>query len=237
MANEHKIEINKRDDITPQGLKQLRRSENIPGIYYSSTSKNSLPIFITKKDYYAAIKSGARIFNISVENKKQNVLFKSVQYHPITEDVLHIDLYGVRMDQAIIIKVALMLTGDAVGVKDEGGILNQPLNEVEIQCLPADIPDALKLDISELGMGDSLNAGDIELDEKFTLITSEDAVAVSVTQPMKEVEPEVEIDEDELFLDEDGEPMEGEDKDDKEADKPAEDSGDDAPSNKEAGSE
>ena len=145
MATEHKIEINKRDDITPQGLKRLRRNGNIPGIYYSSVSKDSLPISITQNDYHKAIKSGARIFNISVENKKQNVLFKSVQYHPVTEEVLHIDLYGVRMDQVITIKVALLLTGDAIGVKDEGGILYQSLNEIEIQCLPADIPDSFVL--------------------------------------------------------------------------------------------
>ena len=225
MANEHKIEINKRDNVSPQGLKQLRRDGNIPGIYYSPISKNSLPIFITKKDYQTAIKSGARIFNILVENKKQNVLFKSVQYHPVTEDVLHIDLYGVRMDQVIAIKVSLILTGDAIGVKDEGGILNQPLNEIEIQCLPADIPDSFELDVGNLGMGNSLNAGDIELDEKFTLITSKESVVVSVTQPMKEVEPEVAIDEDELFLDEDGEPIEGEDS--KEDEKP--DDGGDTP--------
>ena len=236
MANEHKIEINKRVDINPQSLKQLRRNGNIPGIYYSSISKDSIPIFITQKDYYTAIKSGARIFNILVENKKQNVLFKSVQYHPVTEEVLHIDLYGIRMDQTINIKVVLLLTGDAIGVKDEGGILNQPLNEIEIQCLPADIPDSIKLDISELGMGDSLNASDIILDEKLTLITSEDAVVVSVTQPMKEIEPEVEIDEDELFLDEDGEPIEG-DKEDKGDEKSAEDSDGDAPVDKEAGSD
>ena len=71
MANEHKIEINKRDDVSLKGLKQLRRDGNIPGIYFSSISKNSLPIFITKKDYQEAIKSGARIFNILVDNKKQ----------------------------------------------------------------------------------------------------------------------------------------------------------------------
>ena len=235
MANEHKIEINKRDDITPQGLKQLRRNGNIPGIYYSSVSKESIPIFITQADYFLAIKSGARIFNILVGNKKQNVLFKSVQYHPVTEEVLHLDLYGIRMDQAITIKVTLQLTGDAVGVKDEGGILNQPLNEIEIQCLPADIPDFFELDISNLSIGDSLNAYDIELDEKFTLITSKDAVAVSVTQPMKEVEPEIEIDEDETFLDEDGEPIEGEEN--KETEKPAEDKGDDSTADKETGSE
>ena len=236
MANEHKIEINERNDITPQGLKQLRRDGNIPGIYYSSVSKDSLSIFITQKDYHTAIKSGARIFNISVNNKKQNVLFKSVQYHPVTEEVLHIDLYGVRMDQAITIKVPLLLTGNAIGVKDEGGILNQPLNEIEIQCLPADIPDSFELDISDLSMGDSLSASDIELDEKLTLITGEDSVAVSVTQPMKEIEPEVEVDEDELFLDEDGETIEG--AEEKEGEKPAEESsGGDAPADKEAGAE
>ena len=236
MANEHKIEINKRDDITPQGLKQLRRDGNIPGVYYSAALKDSLPIFITQKDYHTAIKSGARIFNISVNNKKQNVLFKSVQYHPVTEDVLHVDLYGVRMDQAITIKVSLLLTGNAIGVKDEGGILNQPLNEIEIQCLPADIPDSFELDISDLSMGDSLSASDIELDEKLTLITVEDSVAVSVTQPMKEIEPEVEVDEDALFLDEDGEPIEG--AEEKEGEKPAEESsGGDAPADKEAGAE
>ena len=224
MANEHKIEIYKREDIASHVLKQLRRDGNIPGIYYSSVSKKSLPIFITQKDYYVAIKSGARIFNILVENNKQNVLFKSVQYHPVTEEVLHIDLYGVRMDQTITIKVTLQLRGDATGVKDEGGILNQPFNEIEIQCLPADIPDYFELDISDLGIGDSLNVGDIELDEKFALITSKDAVAVSVTQPMKEIEPEVEVDEDEIFLDEDGEPIEGED-----GEKPSESDNSDSP--------
>ena len=235
MANEHKIEINKRANITRQGLKQLRREGNIPGIYYSTTSKDSIPIFITQKDYYTAIKSGARIFNILVENKKQNVLFKSIQYHPVTEVVLHLDLYGVRMDQALTIKVTLQLTGDALGVRDEGGILNQPFNEIEIQCLPADIPDGIELDISELSMGDSLNAGDIKLDEKFILITSEDSVVASVTQPMKEIEPVVELVEDEAFLDEDGEPIEGEEG--KEGEKPSEDAGGDASADKEAESE
>ena len=140
------------------------------------------------------------------------------------------------MDQAITIKVPLLLTGNAIGVKDEGGILNQPLNEIEIQCLPVDIPDSFELDISNLSMGDSLSASDIELDEKLTLITVEDSVAVSVTQPMKEIEPEVEVDEDELFLDEDGEPIEG--AEEKEGEKPAEESsGGDAPADKEAGAE
>jgi len=209
MANEHKIEINKRENLSKQGLRELRRTEKIPGIYYAGGSNDSIPIFITKQELSLAIKSSARIFNITVDEKKQNVLFKSVQYHPVTDEIIHIDLYGVRMDQAITIKVAIQLLGDAMGVKDEGGILNQPLNEIEIECLPGDIPEIFELDISELKMGNSLNAIDIKLDEKFKLVTAQDAVVVSVTQPMKEVEPVIELDADADFLDEDGEPIEG----------------------------
>ena len=204
MANEYKIEINKRKKISSKNVKELRKEGNIPGIYYSASSKESIPIFISNKVYNDAIKSGARIFNILVGDSKKIVLFKSVQYHPVTDEVLHVDLYGVQMDKAVTIKVPIELIGDSIGVIDEGGLLNQPLNEIEIQCLPGDIPDSIKLDISQLSMGDSLNAGDITLDDKFTLATSEEAVVVSVTQPMKEIEPVVELETDEEFLDEDG---------------------------------
>ena len=212
MANEHKIEINKRQETSKKELKKMRKDGNIPGIYYSGGSNESIPIIIAKHDFNLALKSGARIFNIAVGDKKQNVLFKSVQYHPVTDEIIHIDLYGVRMDQAINIKVLIELIGDAIGVKDEGGILNQPLNELEIQCLPGDIPDLIELDISELAMGNSLNASDIKLDDKFSLVTPEDSVIVSVTQPMKEVDPIIETDEDEEFI----EGEEGEDSTDQE---------------------
>ena len=159
-----------------------------------------------------------RIFNITVGGKKQTVLFKSVQYHPVTDKVLHIDLYGIRMDRPVNIKIVVQLTGNPVGVMEEGGVLNQATNEIEIQCLPADIPEFVETDISELNLGDSINVGSIDLNEKITLITPEDTVLASVTHAMKEIEPVVEIDEDELFLDEDGEPIER-DEDDEEGDK------------------
>ena len=144
MANEHKIEINKRDDITPQGLAQLRREGNIPGIYYSASSKESVPIFITQKNYQEAVKSGSRIFNISVGDKKQNVLFKSVQYHPLTEEIIHIDLYGVNMNKPVVVKVPITLSGDSIGVKEEGGVINQAGLDVDIKCLPGDIPENIE---------------------------------------------------------------------------------------------
>ena len=159
MANEHKIDITKREFTGKKVAKQLRKNGDIPAIYYSPNSKSSIPIFITQKEFHEAIKSGARIFNISVGEKKQNVLFKSIQYHPVTEEVLHIDLYGIRMDKPVNIKVSVQLKGTPIGVVEEGGVLNQASNEIEIQCLPANIPDFVEADISELGLGDSISIG------------------------------------------------------------------------------
>jgi len=230
MANEHKIDINKRESLGKKGVKQLRREGMIPGIYYSPNSESSTPIVISQGDFYEAVKSGARIFNISVGEKKQNVLFKSVQYHPVTDQVLHIDLYGIRMDRAINIKIPVHLIGDPIGVTEGGGVENQATTEIEIFCLPGDIPEFVETDISGLALGDAINVGIIQLDEKITLVTPEDTVLASVTHAMKEIEPVV-AEEDGEFIDEEGEtPAEGEG-----GEKPAE--GGDASKEKDAGSE
>ena len=235
MANEHKIDINKRESLGKKGVKQLRREGMIPGIYYSPNSENSTPIVISQGDFHEAVKSGARIFNISVGEKKQNVLFKSVQYHPVTDQVLHIDLYGIRMDRAVNIKIPVHLIGDPIGVTEEGGVISQATTEIEIACLPGDIPEFVETDVSGLAIGDAINVGILQLDEKITLITPEDTVLASVTHAMKEIEPVV-VEEEEEFMDEEGEaPAEGEGEGEGGDKKPAE--GGDASKEQDAGSE
>jgi large subunit ribosomal protein L25 len=235
MANEHKIDINKRESLGKKGVKQLRREGMIPGIYYSPNSESSTPIVISQGDFHEAVKSGARIFNISVGEKKQNVLFKSVQYHPVTDQVLHIDLYGIRMDRAVNIKIPVHLIGDPIGVTEEGGVISQATIEIEITCLPGDIPEFVETDVSGLAIGDAINVGILQLDEKITLITPEDTVLASVTHAMKEIEPVVEEEEEE-FMDEEGEaPAEGEGEGEGGDKKPAE--GGDASKEQDAGSE
>tara|TARA_B100001250_G_C19534228_1_gene671815 strand:- start:405 stop:800 length:396 start_codon:yes stop_codon:yes gene_type:complete len=117
------------------------------------------------------------------------------------------------MDQAISIKVPISLIGTAKGVQSEGGILNQILSEVEVKCLPSDIPDSIDVDVSDLGIGDNLNIGSIELDDKFDISLATESVIVSVTMPMKEEEVVDTSDEDE-FMDSDEETSDGEKSDD-----------------------
>ena len=164
---------------------------NVPGIYYSHDSKESIPFSISKSELLEAQRAETQIYNISVGSKKRNVLFKSVQYHPVTDEIIHIDLYGIKMDQMVSVSVTININGTAKGVV-AGGVLVQGLNELEIECLPINIPQSLDVDISDLDIGDSFRAGDIDLDENLTLKTAEDQIIMSVTQAAKEEEPEVE---------------------------------------------
>ena len=203
-VKEFRLEVNKRDGTGKKATKQVRRKDGIPGVYYSHDSKESVSFSIDKKELFEAQKSGAHIFNISVGSKKRNVVFKSVQYHPVTDEILHIDLYGVKMDEKITVKVSVILTGDAEGVVNEGGVLSSPTSEIEIECLPMDIPDAIEIDVTEFSIGDSMQVGEIKLDDMHTLVSSPDAVVASVTHAMREEEPVVEEDDEDLFMDEEG---------------------------------
>ncbi len=193
MANEYNLDVNKRETQGKSDLKQMRKEKKIPGVYYSHDSKQSIPLYINTSDLTNAQKSNARIFTINVGGKKRNVLFKSVQYHPVTDQILHIDLYGIKMDQLVSVNVAIELIGSAKGVIEEGGILTQGANEVEIECLPNNIPDNITIDISHLALGDVFRIEDLEKNDNFTIKTSSDQILASITQAMKEEVVEEEV--------------------------------------------
>ena len=189
MAKEYKLEVQKRDSTKKSDLKKYRKEGFIPGVYYSFDSEESINFLVAQSEIKNAIKAEANIFAINVGGENRNVLFKSVQYHPVTESITHIDLYGVDMKKAVIIKVNLDLVGDSVGIREEGGVLNQTAQEMEIKCLPLDIPNSIEVDISELSIGDTIQANQVKLDDKLELMSPEDMLIVSVTTPMKEAEP------------------------------------------------
>tara|TARA_Y100001968_G_scaffold89844_1_gene80822 strand:- start:8 stop:688 length:681 start_codon:yes stop_codon:yes gene_type:complete len=203
MATEYKLEVQKRNDLGKKASKQIRKNGLIPGIYYSSDSKESISFSIEQAELRNASKSGARLYSVNVGGKARTVLFKNVQYHPVTEEVLHIDLYGVKMDEKIQIKVPLILLGDPVGVTQEGGNLMQSVLEIDIVCLPAQIPEKIELNIEELHIGESIHAGSVNLPENIDLGMAEETVVASVNYEMKEEELETAIsEEDDVTFDE-----------------------------------
>ena len=207
MVNEFKIEVHKRELSNKKSdMKNLRKEQKIPGIFYSFDSKDSVPLFIDQKTFIEASKSGAKIFNIAVGKEKRNVIFKSIQYHPVTDDILHVDLYGVDMNRVVSVKVGINLIGNAIGVANEGGVLVQALNEIEVECLPANIPDIIDVDITALSIGDVVKVADLETFDTVEIKTAIEQTIASVTHAMKEEETVTSDEEDEEFMDGEEEP-------------------------------
>ena len=205
MANEFKIEVHKRElSAKKSDMKNLRKEQKIPGIFYSFDSKDSIPLYIDQKTFGEASKSGAKIFNIVVGKDKKNVIFKSIQYHPVTDNILHVDLYGVDMNRKVSVKTTINLIGSPIGVANEGGVLVQSLNEIDLDCLPGDIPDGIEADISALGLGAVFKVADLDVSDKLEIKTPEDQTIASVTHAMQE-EQEVSDEEGEEFMDGDSE--------------------------------
>jgi len=181
----HKIEVNKRELSSKKSfVKNLRNQDEIPGIYYSHDSKDSIPFSVSKKTMSEALKSDAQVYQISVGSKDRDVIIKSVQYHPISEEMMHIDLYGVKMDQAVTVKVPIEITGQAEGIK-AGGVLNQVLTELEVSCLPGNIPQNIIIDITALDIGDAIRLPQVSVSDDITLEGDEDLLIVSIILPTK----------------------------------------------------
>ena len=164
------------------------------------------------------------IFEVNVEDKNQFVLVKEIQYHPVTDEIIHIDFQKVKEDEKISLEVAIRSTGEAQGVK-LGGLLVQMLNSVTVKCKPAEIPEFLEIDVTDMEMNTNLFVKDITLPEDVEMITAEDIAVVSVQEPKEEKEEEVveaaEMDEaeesssdqEEVQGEESGDSAEGESKD------------------------
>ena len=188
MAKQFKLTVEKRDLKGNKALRQLRQDMKIPGVYYSYDGNNIL-FQISNNEIKNAIQSGANIFTVNVGGKEQNVIFKSVQYHPVTEQIIHIDLYGVDMNKPISIKIPIIYVGTPSGVSTEGGVVVTNLNEIEISCLPSDIPENIEVDISNVALGENIQAGDVDLGDKFKLVTMQDSTLMSVTHVVVDETP------------------------------------------------
>ena len=197
-----KIEVEKRELSNKKSfVKSIRNLGNIPGVYYSHDSKNSIPFSVNEKILHQALKATSQIYQITVGGKKRDVIIKSIQYHPISDQIVHIDLYGVKMDQEVSVKVPIIFVGQSVGVTN-GGILNQSQTELEVSCLPSSIPQNIEIDISHLDIGDTIRLADISIDNA-TLVGDSDLLVASIIMPAKVEEESTVEDSDDTELDSD----------------------------------
>jgi len=185
----YKLEVSERTKLKTKGVKLLRRKGLIPGVLYYSGEKN-VNIEVDKSILFHAMQSGQRIFEIEQQGKSQFTMIKQVQYHPVTDEIMHLDLMRVRRSEKMTITVPLVLIGDAKGVK-EGGILSQSINQLEINCFPTDVPEQIELNVEDLELNSSMNISDIKLkNDDIEIITDGEVNIVNISKLVEEEEAE-----------------------------------------------
>ncbi len=212
MPQYEKLEVMKREQLGAQAARTLRKKGKIPVNFYY-TGKDNINLAIDKKVFRKAIHSGHHIFEVELNKKTQYVMIKEVQYHPVSDEIIHIDLMRVRRDEKITISVPIVLEGAALGVQ-EGGILTQNLLTLEISCLPSDVPEHILVDVSSFEMNYVMNVGEIKVDEKIDILVAEDMDVLAIIPPKEEsLEPDIPTEEELAEGEEEpteGEPIEGE---------------------------
>ena len=126
------------------------------------------------------------LLSLMLGDKEIHALMREIQFHPLTSDPIHVDFGEIDMNAKIKVMVPIRLEGEPEGVKQEGGILQQLLRHIEVECLPADVVEEFTVDVSGLKLGESLFARDIPLDAKYTLVIGKERMAVATVAAPKE---------------------------------------------------
>ena len=184
--------------LNKNAARRVRVKGMIPGVIYGA-KEPSVAVELDPKQITRILHSESghnTIFDLQIDGAiagtKTKAMIVDWQYEPIKGTLMHIDLKRIAMDKAIRVNVPVQFSGTAVGVKTQGGILDQVLREVEVECLPADIPSAIVVDATNLAMGDVVRVGDLPHAGKLKFITDENTTVAHIVAIKEEVAPAVE---------------------------------------------
>jgi large subunit ribosomal protein L25 len=191
-----KLSATKRETTGKGPARQLRREGLIPAVLYGPKLKPVL-LMVVKKDLEQIAKIGQlsqQLLNLAVKNgksKTRTAMLKEIQTDPVTGEFLHADFYEVAMDRKIKVNVPVVTTGKSVGV-EIGGLLQTIRHEIEVLCLPNEIPESIEIDVSALDIGQSIHVEEIPLPGNVEVTADVNYTVVTVLSPKVEVEEEEE---------------------------------------------
>lgn len=193
MAKQVKLKAERRSATGRSAARKLKARGVIPAVIYGAKDKPQ-PLQLSERDINAVLShaSGENILvelEIDGDQSGRLALVQEIQHSPVRGDVLHIDFHAVSMDEKIHAEVPVEAIGTANGVKNFGGLLEQNLRALAIECLPRDLPDRIVVDVSALNIGDSIHVRDLQLPPGVTTRVQLDLTAFSVLAPSVEEEP------------------------------------------------
>jgi large subunit ribosomal protein L25 len=183
------LEAQPRESGNKNEARRVRQGGKIPGVVYGA-GKNSMPVSVDPRQVLRILHSDTghnTIFDLALDGERTKAMIVDWQFEPIKGSLLHIDVKRIAMDQALRVSVPIELVGVPEGVKTQGGILEQMLREVEIECLPGDIPSYIEVDVSHLVFGKVLRVTDLPHNEKLKFLSDENQPVAHVTSVKEEV--------------------------------------------------
>ncbi len=174
------LKAEKRTTKGSKAARKLRESGQIPAILYGHKEDNIM-LSLKDTDFMRLLQTRTRMIWLAFENKKESALIKDVQHDNLSDGIIHVDFSRINLDERIKLRVFIEVYGEPIGVK-EGGVLTHALKEVEIECLPAIIPEKIKVNISSLGLGKALHVRELPQMEGIRYLPDAETVVVSVHQ-------------------------------------------------------
>ena len=188
------LEAKPRTPGTKNDARRVRREGKVPAVVYGA-GKQALPVSVDPRQVARILHSETghnTVFDLAIDGERTKAMIVDWQYEPIKGALLHIDLKRIAMDQKLRVSVPIDLVGEAAGVKQQGGILEQIVREVEIECLPGDIPNAIELSVAELVFGVVLRVGDLPKSDKIKIVSDPDQPVAHIISIKEEEVPTAE---------------------------------------------
>ncbi len=185
------LEAQPRNPGTKNDARRVRRDGKIPAVVYGA-GKQSQPISVDPRQVSRILHSETghnTVFDLALDGERTKAMIVDWQYEPIKGSLLHIDLKRIAMDQLLRVNVPVELVGEPAGVKQQGGILEQITREVEVECLPADIPNEIQLNVAELVFGMVLRVSDLPKNEKVKYLTDPEQPVAHIISIKEEEAP------------------------------------------------
>ena len=186
------LEAEPRAELGKGKVKDLRERGFIPAVVYAE-GKESKAIKVSHSQLLRLIhqhrlESAVINLNIKDDNKRKtrSCLVKEIQYNPVTSDIIHVDFNEISLTKAIRVNVPVVARGEPQSVKQEGGSLEHILWEIEVECLPTDIPRDIEVDVGQLKIGEAIHIKDIKFPPQIKVLNDPEAIVLSVTAPLKE---------------------------------------------------
>jgi large subunit ribosomal protein L25 len=183
------LTVTPREGVGKSVARRLRRSGKTPGILYGGSAP--VNIAVDPREVFRIIhghEGSTQLLRVTFAGSKDSrmVILRDLQVDPVSEDLVHVDLQEVNMDKPIQVTVALHHVGEAIGVRDTQGILEMVLREIQVSCLPANIPEDIKVDVSNLAIHDVVTVADLVVPEGVRVLTDKAQAVATVAPPAAE---------------------------------------------------